>query len=82
MKPLAKQLITFAFAALTLSRLDAETFFFGEVPVQYVARGDEMVLDLHRFLQPPDAKVAIEGAGAELNGSAFTLRLTAGEPGI
>jgi len=35
--------------------------FFGEIPIQYVGPGEKIVLDLHRFLNSPEASVHVDG---------------------
>jgi hypothetical protein len=35
--------------------------FFGELPIQYVGPGEKIVLDLHRFLHPPQAGLHVDG---------------------
>jgi hypothetical protein len=52
---------------LTIVSAQAEDakLFFGEIPIQYVAPGEKIVLDLHRFMHPPEASVHVDGTDAE-----------------
>ena len=42
----------FLILAVSLAAASAEDAFLGSIPVQYVASGQEVVLDMHRFFQP------------------------------
>ena len=53
--------------------------FLGPIPVQHVARGDELVLDLHRFYEPEgQPKLTIKSASsvqAQFDPKKFQLRV-------
>lgn len=70
-------LIVTAFASAAFTEARADKLFFGEVPVQYIARGDEIGLDMHRFVHPPEAILKVENSDAVFDASAFTLRAKA-----
>jgi hypothetical protein len=67
----------FAFTATVC----AENAFLGSIPVQYVAPGQELVLDMHRFFQPaPDD--ALNGGHVEVRNGRMALVLPAQDRGV
>ena len=85
MKPL--RLIWFYFFLLALPRtLYAENPFLGSIPVQYVAPGQDLVLDMRRFYQPtPAAKLEVtttDSVDVSFDPAAFQLRVKAKKIGL
>jgi hypothetical protein len=73
--------LRYGLLVLALAQARAGEFFFGEIPVQYVASGEEILLDMHRFLHPPAATVIPQAANAWFDQGLFTLHIApGGEP--
>ena len=73
---------------LVCQQLNAATSpaFIGPIPVQYIAPGAQLVLDMHRFYQPSDdSKLIIDApadAAVTFDPTSFELRASASKPGI
>lgn len=83
-----KTIRLYVFFALTVLAVNAraDKAFLGPIPVQYVAPGKEVVLDMHRFWQPgPDKKLewnTKDDVDLAFDAAAFQLRAKPRKPGI
>jgi cyclomaltodextrinase / maltogenic alpha-amylase / neopullulanase len=79
---LARQLTRIALVLLVTHASAAAEPFLGPIPVQHVARGGELVIDMHRFYEPAgEPKLAIKSANgvqAQFDAKNFQLRLKIG----
>jgi len=80
--PSLRRFLPCILVALAVTHVRADQFFFGEIPVQYVARGNEMVLDMHRFLHPPAATVTPQASNAWFDSKNFTLHVSTTDESI
>ena len=81
-RSLRLQFFTSALAFIVFVPARAETLFFSEIPVQYVAKNDQITLDLHRFLHPPKAVLKVVNGDGTFDSMAFTLRTKAKQTGL